>query len=168
MSAVPKAEVSIASAGSMCLLPLGRVMGIDYGTRRVGISMSDPSQTIASPLTTLEYRRETDLVHALLDLVRIHEVIAIVVGWPLNMNGVVGDKTAAVERFIKTISEQIDLPVFSWDERWSTVSAHRALREWGISPSKNKARVDAIAGALILDAFLQRLRLLRQTQQTSG
>ncbi len=145
-------------------LPMGRIMGIDYGQKRIGISLCDPTQTIASPLTTLFYRNDDILREELLHLVETHSVIAIVVGWPLNMNGSAGEKTELVEKFLQLVTGLFSIPVFAWDERWTTVSAHRALLQQGVSPSRNKARVDAVASAFILDAFLQRLGLLRKSQ----
>jgi len=131
-------------------LPLGRIMGIDYGSRRIGISLSDPTQTIASPLTTLVFRNDCELSQQLSQLISDHEVVAVVVGWPINMNGVVGEKADAVEKFVRQIRAFLNLPIYLWDERWTTVSAHRVLMEQGVSPSRNRGRVDAIAGAFIL------------------
>lgn len=142
-------------------LPLGRIMGIDYGSRRIGISLSDPTQTIASPLTTLVFRNDGELLQQLGRLISEHEVIAVVVGWPINMNGAAGEKADAVEKFVRQIQPSLNLPIYLWDERWTTVSAHRVLMDQGLSPSRNRGRVDAIAGAFILEAFLQRLQLLR-------
>ncbi|NLP12530.1 Holliday junction resolvase RuvX [bacterium] len=142
-------------------LPLGRIMGIDYGSRRIGISLSDPTQTIASPLTTLVFRNDCELLKQLCHLITDHEVVAVVVGWPLNMNGAAGEKADAVEKFVRCLRVSLNLPIYLWDERWTTVSAHRVLMEQGLQPSRNKGRVDAIAGAFILEAFLQRLQLLR-------
>jgi putative holliday junction resolvase len=144
----------------------GRIMGIDYGTRRIGISLCDPTQTIASPLTTLHFRNEETLVKELQHLVKKHNVIALVVGWPLNMNGSAGEKTTQVERFLQLITGPLNLPVFSWDERRTTVSAQRVMMDQGKSPSKNRAAVDAIASAFILEAFLHRLHFQRNSFQT--
>ncbi|HPN33142.1 MAG TPA: Holliday junction resolvase RuvX [bacterium] len=142
-------------------LPLGRIMGIDYGSRRIGVGLSDPTQTIASPLTTLVFHNDGELLNQLRRLVAEHEVVAVVVGWPVNMNGAAGEKANAVEKFVQQIRPFLNLPIYLWDERWTTVSAHRVLMEQGLAPSRNRDRVDAIAGAFILEAFLQRLQLLR-------
>ena len=142
-------------------LSLGRIMGIDYGERRIGISLSDPTQTIASPLTTLVFRNDFELLKQLGQLIADHEVVTVVVGWPINMNGVAGEKADAVEKFVRRMRPSFNLPVYLWDERWTTVSAHRVLMEQGLSPSRSRSRVDAIAGAFILEAFLQRLQSLR-------
>lgn len=164
MAAGQEPDNDAVFADPMLRLPLGRIMGIDYGQRRIGISLCDPTQTIASPLTTLLYRNDDRLGKELSHLVEMHHIIAMVVGWPLNMNGSEGEKTAFVEKFVQLLAGLFIIPVFVWDERWTTVSAQRALLQQGVSPSRNKERVDAVASAFILDAFLHRLDLLRKSQ----
>ncbi len=149
----------------MLAIPPGRILCLDYGERRMGVALSDPSQVIASPNTTLAAKDSRAAVAELARMVQDFQVVAIVIGWPLHMNGSAGERTEAVDRFLQVMQDSITVPVFSWDERWSTMSAHRALREQGVSPSKNKQRVDAVAAAIVLESFLQRLHHLRRTHQ---
>jgi len=94
MAAGQEPDNDAVFADPMLRLPLGRIMGIDYGQRRIGISLCDPTQTIASPLTTLLYRNDDRLGKELSHLVEMHHIIAMVVGWPLNMNGSEGEKNS--------------------------------------------------------------------------
>jgi putative Holliday junction resolvase len=151
----------------MLAIPLGRILCLDYGERRIGVAWSDPTQTIASPNTTLVVKQESAVVEELARMVHDNQIVAIVIGWPLHMSGSTGERTEAVDRFLQVLQGHITVPIFSWDERWSTMSAHRSLREQGVSPSKNKQRVDTVAAAIILDGFLQRLHRLRKTHQTT-
>ena len=134
----------------------GRVLGIDYGERRVGIALSDESQLIAQALVTLERRRGADvqLYQALSALVHEHEAVHIVIGWPLRLNGREGIQTQKVERFIKALTPHIDVEISRWDERMTTNSAERALREGGVRGARQRAKVDQVAAALILRGWL--------------
>jgi putative holliday junction resolvase len=164
---VPEDKEISPMVAQLLAIPLGRILCIDYGERRVGVALSDPTQVIASPNTTLVVKQESAVVAELARMVLDNQVVAVVIGWPLHMSGSAGERTEAVDRFLQQLQGSIQVPFFSWDERWSTMSAHRALREQGVSPSKNKQRVDAIAAAIILDSFLQRLYHLRTSHQTT-
>lgn len=136
---------------------MGRVLGIDYGERRIGLALSDPSGTIARPLPALLRRRgKRPPLARLLTLAQEHDVTAFVVGLPLDLEGEEGPRAAEVRRFAESLAARSGRPVHLRDERLTTVRAERLLREMGISPSgeRRAARVDTLAAALILQGFL--------------
>ena len=131
---------------------MGRVLGIDHGDVRIGIALSDPTEFLASPLCVL------DSTNAGLDqitaLIAEHKVEKIVVGLPRNMDGSYGSATEKVRKFIEKLKSRTAVPVFEWDERLSTVSAHNALREAGLDGKWRKGMVDKVAAQIILQNYL--------------
>ena len=129
-----------------------RVLGVDLGEKRVGLAITDPSGTIASPLETVD----RDAVFSRLrELVRAQNVGEIVVGLPLNMDGSRGDKAEEAERFAADLEEELQIRVVLWDERLSSVSAEKAIMEAGEKPSRTKPSVDMVSAALILEGYLK-------------
>jgi putative holliday junction resolvase len=140
---------------SLAAAPPGRVLGLDYGERRIGVALSDPSGVLASPLIVLDRPRKMKrLLEVLGKLCATHEVRVIVVGLPLSMDGSVGTKAAEVKDFAARLRQHTALPVVEWDERLSTVAAERALIEAGMRREKRKLVVDKTAAALILAGYL--------------
>lgn len=137
---------------------MSRVLGVDYGERRIGLALSDPTRTIASPYGTLVRRPGKRPPWADLErLVQDQEVAEIVVGLPLALSGDETDWTAEVRDFAERLRERTGLPVSFIDERLSSVQAERAVRGMGLKRSQReeKARVDAAAAAIILRSYLQ-------------
>jgi putative Holliday junction resolvase len=140
---------------------LSRLLGIDLGERRIGLALSDPSGTIASPYGTIRRRTGKRPPWAELErVVREREVIAIVVGLPLDLSG--GDTrwTGDVRQFAADLERRFGLPVHLIDERMSSVLAERAVRSSGLrrSQREEKERIDETAAAIILQNFLERSR----------
>ena len=133
-----------------------RVLGLDLGSKRIGVALSDPEGAIASPLTTLERKGGVRDLAALTELVRAHEVGEIVVGLPLHMDGRRGPEAEAAKRFARSLAEATGLPVDTLDERWTTVEAERALRESGRRGKKRRAVIDAVAASILLRTWLER------------
>ena len=136
---------------------VGRVLAVDYGERRLGVALSDPSGTIASPLTTLPRRAgKRPPIQALLDLCTQYEVTHIAVGLPLTLSGDESDWTREVREFAAKLGARAALPVTLVDERMSSLIAERAVRSVGLRKSEReqKSRVDASAAAVILQAYL--------------
>jgi putative holliday junction resolvase len=136
---------------------LARVLGIDYGERRVGLALSDPTATIAQPLTTLQRRRgKRPPVAVLARLVLEHDVVEIAVGLPLTPGGDESDWTREVRAFGDALAERTGRPVTFLDERMTSIRAERAVRSLGMSKRRReeKERVDAAAAMLILQAYL--------------
>lgn len=135
----------------------GRVLGLDVGTRRIGVAVSDPTKTIATPLYTLERQSlKTDLEHLRI-LCETEDVESIIVGWPLETNGRLGGIARIVQGFIDELEKTTRLPVFKWDERLTSVAAERALTASGVRGQRRKQLVDQVAAAIILQGWLDRL-----------
>jgi len=147
-------------------LPTGRILGIDYGQKRIGLALSDPFQILSSPLCTLQNTGVQKIINDILDVVKKYEIVAIVTGLPINMNGSVGKTAQIVQNFIDILDQKCNVPVCSWDERWTTVSAEKSLLEKNKSPSKNRDRIDQIASAFLLQAFLDRLNNIRKNNNS--
>lgn len=136
---------------------MSRILAVDYGGRRIGIAISDPTRTIAAPLTTLTRRPGKRPPWAEISrLVSEHEVTELVVGLPLDLTGGEGEWAAEVRAFGAELARRTGLPVHWVDERLSSVEAERAVRGMGLrrSQREDKARIDATAAALILRGFL--------------
>ena len=131
---------------------MGRILGIDHGAVRIGVAMSDETEFLASPLTTVQSGKAA--VDELVSIVTEHEVSTIVVGLPRNMNGTYGPATEKVRDFIVKLSKRTDVPIVEWDERLSTVSAHNDLREAGLDGRQRKGVVDKVAARIILQNYL--------------
>jgi putative Holliday junction resolvase len=136
-----------------------RILGIDYGTRRLGLALSDPSATIAQPLPTLTRRAgKRAPVQALADLVQQQDVSEIVIGLPLSLSGDETEWTAEVREFGAKLAQRTSVPVSYLDERMTSVLAEKTVRSLGLKRSEReqKDRVDAAAALLILQAYLDR------------
>lgn len=133
-----------------------RVLGIDYGERRIGLAVSDPGGTLALPVGTLERRGWRRDLAALRAVIEEREVDRIVVGLPLHLDGREGETAAAARRFAGRLAEATALPVETLDERWTTREAERALAEAGRRGRRRRAVVDAVAATLLLRSFLER------------
>lgn len=138
-----------------------RLLGVDFGRRRIGLALSDPTGTIASPLTTLPRRGEAIPWAELERVVATHGVEAIVVGLPLDLSGAETAWTAEVRAFGDELARRTGRPVHWIDERLSSVRAERAVRSLGLPKHERerKERVDAAAAAILLQNFLRRREL---------
>lgn len=134
-------------------------MGLDFGRRRIGVALSDPSGIIASPHGVVEADPDDPAVPSeeLLDLLASVDADRIVVGLPLHMDGSAGEMAEEVRTFADALRERTGLPVEEWDERLSSSAARRALVETGAPDRvrREKGRVDAMAAALTLRAYLR-------------
>jgi putative Holliday junction resolvase len=146
----------------------GRFLGLDYGTRRIGLALSDVEARIAFPERTLERRGERRDVEAICKLVAERGVVGIVVGLPLHMDGRRGPEAEAAEAFARAVGDATGVPVELLDERWTTVEAERALRQSGRTGKKRRDVVDAVAATLLLRAFLERREALARRDGGDG
>jgi len=133
---------------------VSRILAVDWGARRVGLAVSDPTGLIARSLPTLEVRTEDAAVSAILTTCQDEEVERIVVGLPLRLDGSRGDAAENAERFARRLEEKSALPVELWDERMTSRLAERQGRELGEKTRGKKGRVDARAAALLLQSYL--------------
>lgn len=131
-----------------------RIMGLDYGDRKIGVAVSDLFGWTAQGLEVVERRRDGAEMERIADLVREYEVEEIVVGLPKNMNGSIGPRGEICIDFADKLKEMLELPVHLWDERLTTVSAERTLIEADVSRKKRKQVVDKMAASLILQNYL--------------
>ena len=132
-----------------------RFLGIDHGTKRIGLAVSDPGATIASPLATLDAAAKlSDQVVAVLSCAREYEIDAFVIGLPLNMDDTEGNQAKTVRRFGAEMERISGKPVHYWDERLSSHAAEELLRPAELTRKKHKARLDRVAALVILQSFL--------------
>ena len=136
----------------------GRLMGLDVGTKTIGVAISDFLKIAASPATTIQRKKWPNDLAAMQDLMKQHSVQGIIVGWPLNMDGSEGPRCQSVMDFSKNILKSIDTPLCFWDERLSTTAADRFMLEGDLSRSKRSSRIDQIAAAVILQSAVEALR----------
>jgi putative Holliday junction resolvase len=133
----------------------GRVLGVDWGEKRIGIALSDESRSIAQPLTTLTRRTGKRFpMRDLLSLATEHAVTGVVVGLPLEADGSDGEPAAAARALAADIGRVAALPVTLWDERMSTARALKTVQELGGSTRGRKGDVDALAAAILLQHYL--------------
>lgn len=143
-----------------------RILGLDYGSRRIGVALCDELGMTAQGIATIVRKnREADLA-AIDDLVRRHGVERIVVGYPLRLDGSEGIQCEKVGRFIRRLEGRLSLPVIRWDETFSTKDAQELLRERGVRPERRRAIVDRVAAGLILQGYLD--RAARGETETNG
>ena len=133
----------------------GRLMGIDYGTRRVGLALSDPLRIVTRGAGTLE--NTPDLAEAIAGRVRDEQVVLVVVGMPYAPDGGPGAKGEEVGRFIEILRARISVPVEVWDESFTSVDARQAFIEGGMKKRKRqeKGRVDEMAARLLLQGYME-------------
>jgi putative Holliday junction resolvase len=137
-----------------------RIMGLDYGSKTVGVALSDPLRLTAQGLEIIRRDRENKLRRSLAriqELVEEHDVSTIVLGLPRNMNGSIGERAVKSIEFSKLLEKRCGCPVVLWDERLTTVAADRTMMESGVRREDRKDYVDKIAAMLILQGYLDRL-----------
>lgn len=138
----------------------GRCIGIDHGSVRVGVAVSDPNRTFASPLPYVPAENALDEIA---DMATELDASEVVVGLPLNMDGSWSDSTRAARDFATALRDSVSVPVSTWDERLSTVEAGRALRKGGAKRRQRKAKVDSVAASLVLQSYLDSKRFQSAT-----
>jgi len=150
----------IASSASDFLKALetqgGRLLGLDVGTKTIGLATCDSRWSFASPLETLQRGKFTADLARLNDLVTQHSPVGLVVGLPLNMDGTDSPRTQSVRAFARNLAP-LGLPLLLWDERWSTVAVERAMIDQDMSRAKRAGKVDAHAAAHILQGAIDAL-----------
>ncbi len=133
-----------------------RVLALDYGKKRIGVAISDPSGVIAQPLETIEHDSKHGHWRRLLDLIDEYDIKRLVIGLPLHMSGQEGPEAEAVRRFGAEIEKRADVRIDFMDERWTTKEADAALQNAGTRRSKKRGLKDSIAAAIILRTWMER------------
>jgi len=131
-----------------------RLLGIDLGTKRIGIAISDYNQKIATPLQTLDKSKQDKLIDELESIITENDIKGIIIGNPINMDGTYGKSSQSAKDIAINISNKIDIPVSLWDERLSTVGAFNLSSELDINVSKREKDIDKFAAAFILQGAL--------------
>ena len=137
-----------------------RILGLDYGSKTVGVAVCDPLGITAQMVETIVREREDKLRRTLARiqaLVEEYKIESIVLGYPKNMNNTLGERAARTEEFKAALERRTGIPVILWDERLSTAAAERVLIERGVRREHRKETVDQIAAALILQGYLDSL-----------
>ena len=135
-------------------LASSRLIGIDLGTKRIGIAICDENQKIATPYKTLNKNKLSDLIEELKHIIEENNIKGVVVGNPINMDGSLGKAAQSAKDISLNISKNINVPVFLWDERLSTVGAFNISSQLDINVSKREKDIDQNAAAFILQGAI--------------
>ena len=142
-----------------------RIMAIDYGDARTGVALSDPTGFLAGQTFLIKSRKQEVVLEELAALVQRQGAQELVLGYPRNMDGTLGPRAEKYAAFAHRLEEATGLPVALWDERRTTVDAHRILGEQGVRAKNRKDKIDSVAATLILEGYLDWKRLQAQRQE---
>ncbi len=133
-----------------------RFVGLDLGTKTLGVAVSDVTGTIASGVTTLRFKenKPESIIAELKNIINEYNVKSIVIGLPKNMNNTMGQAVERTRNFVKVLNDEFDLPIYEQDERLSSVTANNVLLTADVSRKKRKSKVDSIAATIILQNYL--------------
>jgi len=131
-----------------------RFLGLDYGSKRIGVALSDPDGTMAFPIETIQVKPDGSHFKDIKDIIDAYQVAKLVVGLPYNMDGSLGDRAREVMKWGGQIEAFLGIPVIFWDERLSTSEAHEMLIGINVKGRKRKSIVDKIAASIILKGYL--------------
>ena len=134
-----------------------KVMGLDLGDARTGVALSDELKFLAQSYGTLYNKDKEDLLNQLQPIIEKNNVETVVIGLPKNMNGTIGERGEMAKEFAEKIKERFNLKTVLWDERLTTVSAHRVLSEVNVRGKKRKNVVDTVSAVFILQCYLDSL-----------
>jgi putative Holliday junction resolvase len=140
------------------LAPEARLLGLDVGTKTIGLALSDVTRSIATPYETIRRTKFTSDAEILVDIVDKMEVGGLIIGLPINLDGSEGPRAQSTRAFARNLAKHIDLPMAFWDERLSTAAVERHLIEASASRKRRAEVVDRMAAAYILQGALDRLK----------
>ncbi len=142
---------------SKIVTPPCRLLGIDYGRRKLGIALSNPEHTIALPIQQISEEKLTTRLTILHQIIQEYSIQGLIIGLPINMDGSISEQSEIVEKFAKQLADRFKLPIYLQDERLTSKAANNALKAAGFS-RKDRAEVDdQIAASMILETTLTRL-----------
>jgi putative Holliday junction resolvase len=136
-----------------------RAMGLDVGDKKIGVALSDPSHVLATPLKTIFRVNDDSAIKEIVDLAKKHNISKLIVGLPYSLSGAIGKQAEKVLLFSKQIAQAVDVDIIMQDERLTSVSANQKLREAGKKGSKLKNEMDAAAATVILQSYLDEVKL---------
>jgi len=154
-------------AAAAHLPPRGALIGLDLGTKTIGVAVSDPDRRLATPVTTVLRQRFNADAERLLALAAERHAVGFVLGLPINMDGTEGPRAQSTRAFAHNFARLTELPIALWDERLSTAAVERALIEADASRARRKAVIDQHAAAYILQGALDRLVRAQSARPTS-
>ena len=134
-----------------------RFVGLDLGTKRIGVSICDERQSIATPFKTINKTNTNTLIEELKTIINEYNIKGIIIGNPINMDGSLGRSSQSVDDVASNISKSIDIPIILWDERLSTVGAFNLSRQLDVNVSKRVETIDQNAAAFILQGAIDYL-----------
>ena len=164
-AAAPAVEILDVEAFAAALPAGARLIGIDVGTKTLGLALSDVLRTIASGLETIRRTKFKADAARLVTLVREHKVGGLVIGLPISLDGSVGPRAQASRSFARLIGPMAEVPILMWDERMTTAQAERLLIEADASRKRRAEVIDKMAATLILQGALDRMRVLEKSRQ---
>ena len=133
---------------------MDRILGIDYGQRRIGISISDPLKIIAQPFNVLDQKKNIDIFYEIEKIIKNKNITTIVIGLPLNMKGEYSQQTKLTEEFINDLKEKFAIPIHTIDERLTSKESTDILIKKNIKTGHNKNAIDITSAVIILQEFL--------------
>ena len=136
------------------------LIGLDLGTKTIGVAVSDTILSVATPIKTIKRKKFSTDADQLLEIISIKNCCGVVVGLPKNMDGSEGPRAQSTRAFARNFSAKAQLPITFWDERLSTVAAEKALLEADTTRKRRAEVIDHVAAAYILQGFLDRLKIL--------
>jgi putative Holliday junction resolvase len=139
--------------------PLGKILGLDLGTKTIGVAISDGMRYSATPLETIKRTKFTQDAERIIELIAQNQVVALVLGLPLNMDGSEGPRVQSTRAFARNLMPKVNLPIAFWDERLSTSAVTRMMIEADLRRDRRAEVVDKLAASYILQGALDRLRL---------
>jgi putative Holliday junction resolvase len=146
-------------AAAVAALPSNQpLLGLDLGTKTIGVAISDITRSIASPLLTIARKKFTTDAAALLEIIRTERAGLLILGLPLNMDGSEGPRAQSTRAFARNFAKLTDIPIIFWDERLSTAAVERAMIDANASRARRGRNVDKLAAAWILQAALDSLK----------
>ena len=152
----PEDVHSFMQSGSSALE--GRVLGVDFGEKRIGLAVSDSMGLIAQGLETKETNHMDKTINMIVAEADVYQVKKIVVGLPVNMDGTTGEMAQRVNGFVDQLRERVTCTVHTWDERLTSAAAERAMVDMGYKARGNKKKIDRIAATLLLQSYLDHQR----------
>jgi putative Holliday junction resolvase len=145
-----------------------RLLGLDVGTKTIGMALSDTTLMVATPLDTIRRTRFRDDVRRLIAEVERHQVGGIVIGLPISLDGSEGPRVQGVRQFARNLLEHLDRPVVFWDERLSTAAVERGMIDADLSRKRRSEIIDKVAAAYILQGLLDRLGRIESSKPSDS
>ena len=133
---------------------MDKILGIDYGDRRIGIAISDSLKIIASPLMVIDRKKNTNYLQIIKNIIIKNSIGIIAIGLPITLKGNISQQTKKTEIFIKELQNIIDIPIKTIDERLTSIEAKKILIQKGIKTGHNKEQIDQVSAIIILQEFL--------------